>query len=285
MKKIGIVVKAQREAIEKARDLEAWLKQRGVGVVTRENIPAPITSKECFIQNIPRAEEGLLCIVVLGGDGTFLSATRWVQDTGVPVLGVNLGNFGYLTETSFDQLFGIMDDIVNGVFATEERILLLAQVFRDGEPSACQTVLNDVVVNKEAMARIARIHTYVNDEHLTTFKADGLIVATPTGSTAYSLSAGGPIIYPSLRTIMLTPICPFTLTNRPLIVPDDATIRIRLDEPDSKVFLTFDGQVGMHVTYKDSIIIKKAPHTIHMVKPPGVSYYDILKAKLGWGGR
>lgn len=284
MKKIGIVVKDQEETVEKAKELESWLKAKGIEVLTRQNIPAPITSKECLVENIPKAPPDLCCIVVLGGDGTFLSAIRWIQDTRIPVLGVNLGDFGFLTEASADQLFPIMEDVINDACTTEERILLSAQVWRDGEGIACQTVLNDVVVNKEALARIAHIHTYINDDYLTTFKADGLIVSTPTGSTAYSLSAGGPIIYPSIETIILTPICPFTLTNRSLILPDTATIKIRLDERDSNVFLTFDGQVGLHVTYQDTIVIQKAPHTIHMIRPPGLSYYDVLKTKLRWGG-
>ena len=150
---------------------------------------------------------------------------------------------------------------------------------------ACQSVLNDVVINKEALARIAHIHTFIDDAYLTTFKADGLIVASPTGSTAYSLSAGGPIVHPSLKTIIMTPICPFTLINRPLILPDDATIRIRIGERDSNIFLTFDGQVGLHVTHDDEIIVHKAPHTIHTIQVPGQSYYDVLKAKLSWSGR
>ncbi|MBW1676459.1 MAG: NAD(+)/NADH kinase [Deltaproteobacteria bacterium] len=285
MKKIGIVVKDQKEAIDKAKELETWLKAKGIEVLIRQNIPAPITSRECLIENIPRAPLDLSCIVVLGGDGTFLSAIRWIQDTGIPVLGVNLGGFGFLTEASVDRLFPVMEDIINDAFTTEERILLSAQVLREGEGIACQTVLNDVVVNKEALARIAHIRTYIDDDYLTTFHADGLIVATPTGSTAYSLSAGGPIIYPSLETIILTPICSFTLTNRSLILPDNVTIKIRLDERDSSVFLTFDGQVGLHVTYQDSIVIQKATHTIHMIRTPGLSYYDVLKAKLKWGGR
>ena len=285
MKKIGIVVKDHKETVEKAKELESWLKAKGIEVLIRQNIPAPITSRECLIENIPRPPLDLSCIVVLGGDGTFLSAIRWIQDTGIPVLGINLGGFGFLTEASVDRLFPVMEDIINDAFTTEERILLSAQVLREGEGITCQTVLNDVVVNKEALARIAHIRTYIDDDYLTTFHADGLIVATPTGSTAYSLSAGGPIIYPSLETIILTPICSFTLTNRSLILPDNVTIKIRLDERDSSVFLTFDGQVGLHVTYQDSIVIQKATHTIHMIRTPGLSYYDVLKAKLKWGGR
>ncbi len=285
MKRIGIVVKAHKEAVDKADKLATWLKGKGIKVLTRKNIPAPITSRHCLVENIDKAPSDLSCIVVLGGDGTFISAVRWIQDTGIPVLGVNLGAFGFLTEAPVDQLFPVMKEVINENFSTEERILLSAKVVRDGEDVACQTVLNDVVVNKEALARIAHIHAYVDNDYLTTFKADGLIVSTPTGSTAYSLSAGGPIIYPSLNTITLTPICPFTLINRPLILPDNVTVKIKVDEGDSNIFLTFDGQVGLHVTCQDAIIVQKAPHTIHMIKIPGQSYYDVLKAKLSWSGR
>jgi NAD+ kinase len=285
MKRIGIVVKAQQEAMDKAGELETWLKGRGIETLTRKNIPAPITSHHCLVENIAKAPSDLSCIVVLGGDGTFLSAIRWVQDTGIPVLGVNLGAFGFLTETPVDQLFPVMEKVIKEDYRTQERILLSAKVLRDGEQRACQTVLNDVVINKEALARIAHIHTYIDGDYLTTFKADGLVVATPTGSSAYSLSAGGPIVHPSLKTIILTPICPFTLINRPLIVPDTVTIKIKIEERDSNIFLTFDGQVGLHVTHRDAIIVEKAPHTIQTIRTPGQSYYDLLKAKLRWSGR
>jgi len=285
MKRIGIVVKAQEEAIKKANKLESWLKEKGLEVLTRQNIPAPITSNHCLIKNIDKAPSDLSCIIVLGGDGTFISAIRWIQDTMIPVLGVNLGAFGFLTEASVELIFPIMEEIINADYVTEERILLSAEVLRQGKTVACQTVLNDVVVNKEALARIAHIHVYVDDDYLTTFKADGLIVATPTGSTAYSLSAGGPIVHPCLKTIILTPICPFTLINRPLMLPDTVTIKINVEKRDSNIFLTFDGQVGLHITHQDTIIVKKALHTINMIKIPEQNYYELLKSKLSWSGR
>ena len=285
MEKIGIFVKAQEEARAKAKELETWLKTKGIEVVRRENVLAPITSKECLVENIQKAPKDLACIVVLGGDGTFLSAVRWIQDTGVPVLGMNLGAFGFLTESSVEHLFPVMEDIVRGAFTTEERILLAARVLQNGQQIVCQTVLNDVVINKDALARTIHIRTYIDDDYLTTFQADGLIVATPTGSTAYTLSAGGPIIYPTLHTIIMTPICPFTLTVRPLVLPDTATISIGIEERDAPVFLTFDGQVGLHVTDQDSIVIEKAPHTLRMLRPAGLHYYHVLKDRLRWGGR
>jgi len=284
MKKIGIFVKDQQEAIDKAGELETWLKSKGIEVFTKQNVPAPITSKECLVENIPRAPSDLSCVVVLGGDGTFLSAIRWIQDTGVPILGVNLGAFGFLTESSANRLFPIMEDIISGTFTTEERILLSAKVLRDGEAVTCQTVLNDVVINKEALARIAHIKTSIDDYYLTTFKADGLIVATPTGSTAYSLSAGGPIVHPSLKTIILTPICPFTLTNRPLIVPDSIRITLKLAAGASDIKLTFDGQEGLDIDDRDTIIVRKGAHPLNMITLPGQHYFDVLKAKLRWSG-
>lgn len=285
VKKIGIFVKAQSDAVDRAKELKTWLESKGIEVLVKENVPAAITSTECLVKNIPKAPSNLSFVVVLGGDGTFLSAIRWIQDTGIPVLGVNLGKFGFLTETALDQLYPIMTSVINDSYSIEERILLSAEVHRHDGTMTCQTVLNEVVVNKETLARITHIRTYIDDYYLTTFQADGLIVATPTGSTAYSLSAGGPIIYPSLKTIILTPICPFTLTNRPLVLPDSVSVRIELDERDSKVFLTFDGQVGLHVTHHDSIVVKKADHTINMLRPHGLRYCDVLKAKLRWGGR
>lgn len=285
MKRIGIVVKTQDKAMEKAEKLASWLHDRGIDSLIRQNIPAPITSDHCLIKNVDRAPEDLSCIVVLGGDGTFISAIRWVQDTMIPVLGVNLGAFGFLTEVSADRLFPVMDRVIKTDYVTEERNLLSAEVWRDGKAVACQTVLNDVVINKEALARIAHIHTYIDGDYLTTFKSDGLIVATPTGSTAYSLSAGGPIVHPCVKTIILTPICPFTLINRPLMLPDGVTIRIEVEERDSNIFLTFDGQVGLHITHQDAVTIKKAPHAVRMIKSPDQNYYELLKSKLSWSGR
>jgi len=285
MKKIGIFVKAQDEAMAKATELEAWLKAKGIEPVTKQNVVAPITSKECLVENIQKAPSDLSCVVVLGGDGTFLSAVRWIQDTGVPLLGMNLGAFGFLTESSVEHLFPVMENIVKGAFTTEERILLSAKVLKDEKQLVCQTVLNDVVLNKDALARTVHIKTFIDDDYLTTFKADGLIVATPTGSTAYTLSAGGPIIYPTLKTIIMTPICPFTLTVRPLVLPETAIIRISIEERDAPVFLTFDGQVGLHVTHEDSIVIEKASHIVHMLRPTDLHYYHVLKDKLRWGGR
>ena len=158
------------------------------------------------------------------------------------------------------------------------------QVVRDGETRVSDTVLNDIVINRGALARLANIETYINDQYLTTFKADGLIVATPTGSTAYSLGAGGPVVHPDVPGIIITPICAFTLTNRPLIIPDSIKIKLKLDKKATDIMLTFDGQEGLEINYQDEILITKSPHPVNMITLPGQNYFDILKAKLRWSG-
>ncbi|MCP4630219.1 MAG: NAD(+)/NADH kinase, partial [bacterium] len=164
------------------------------------------------------------------------------------------------------------------------RMRLQIEVLRDDRQIACETLLNDMVINKGALARLAHIKTYINDQNLTTYKGDGLIVSTPTGSTAYSLAAGGPIIHPAVPGIIMTPICPFTLTNRPLIVPDSAVIKIKLEKKSTDILLTFDGQEGLEIDGRDTIIIKKGPHPVNMITLPQQNYFDVLKAKLRWSG-
>ncbi|MCP4692595.1 MAG: NAD(+)/NADH kinase, partial [Desulfobacterales bacterium] len=173
----------------------------------------------------PTAPAGLACVFVLGGDGTFLSAVRWTGDQDIPIMGVKFGEVGFLAETEAESLFAVAEEILEGRYSISTRMRLEVEILREGEKRVRETALNDVVINKGALARLARIETYIDDRHLTTYKADGLIVATPTGSTAYSMAAGGPIIHPDVPGIIMTPICPFTLTNRPLIVPDTACIK------------------------------------------------------------
>jgi NAD+ kinase len=231
------------------------------------------------------APEDLDCVLVMGGDGTFLSAVRWIGDQAIPILGVKFGEVGFLAAIAEDSLYEVVRSIVvDEIFTTTPRMRLCVKVIRDAQVYARETVLNDVVINKNALARLASIHTSINDHHLTTFKADGLIVATPTGSTAYSLAAGGPIIHPAVPGILLSPICPFTLTNRPLIVSDTDRISIRLAPSASDIMVTFDGQIGMEITARDEISILKSPHPVRMINIPGQNYFDVLKAKLRWSG-
>jgi len=281
VKKIGIVVKEDAEAIKKADELEKWLHSKDIDVVRKENIRPRSRIEDVDESSAP---PDLFCIFVLGGDGTFLSAVRWIGDQTIPILGVKFGELGFLAETAEESLFSAAEAVLNNEFTTEPRMRLLVKVIREERELARETVLNDIVVNKGALARLAHIETYINDHYMTTYSADGLIVATPTGSTAYSLAAGGPIIHPGVPGILITPICPFTLTNRPLVVPDSACIRIRLAKESSDIMLTFDGQGGLEIDEKDTIVIQKGSHPVKMITMPDQHYIDVLKDKLRWGG-
>ncbi|MFZ0242417.1 MAG: NAD(+)/NADH kinase [Desulfobacterales bacterium] len=281
MKTIGIVVKADPMVGRKADELEGWLAEKGVKTLRKESrLPRMGPSAD----KTEQAPADLFCILVLGGDGTFLSAVRWIGDYPIPILGIKFGEVGFLAEITEDRLFAVAETILSGTFATQPRMRLLVRVLREGRERAVETVLNDVVINKGALARLAHIETYIDDRYLTVYRADGLIVATPTGSTAYSLAAGGPVIHPAVPAMVMTPICPFTLTNRPLIIPDAATVTIKLEKRSADIMLTFDGQQGLAIDDRDTIEICKSPHPIHMVAEPNQPYYDVLKAKLRWSG-
>ncbi len=281
MKKVGIVVKEDAEAIKKADELEGWLRSRDIEVVRKKALRP---SRRIADMDKSFAPSDLFCIFVLGGDGTFLSAVRWIGDQNIPILGVKFGEVGFLAEIAEDSLFFVAEAVLNNKFVTKPRMRLLVKVIREERELACETVLNDIVVNKKALARLAHIETYIDDHYMTTYSADGLIVATPTGSTAYSLAAGGPIIHPGVHGILITPICPFTLTNRPLVVPDSACIKVRLAKESLDIILTFDGQGCIEIDENDTIIIQKGPYPINMITMPDQHYIDVLKDKLRWSG-
>lgn len=281
VKKIGLLVKADSEAGKKADEFERWLRSKHIDVVRKESILPNFRHTDTQLSPAPA---DLFCVFVLGGDGTFLSAVRWIGNQDIPVHGVKFGDVGFLAETAEDNLFSAAEAILDGVFTTQPRMRLLVKVIRDDKEVVNETILNDVVINKGALARLADIETTVDDHYLTTYRADGLIVATPTGSTAYSLAAGGPIVHPAVPGIIITPISPFTLTIRPLIVSDSAVIKIRLAARSSDILLTFDGQAGFEIKDNDTIVIKKGPRPVQMITTPGYNYFDVLKAKLRWGG-
>ena len=223
VKSVAIITKKFKpDALEAGQALKAWLEERGVKACHFENEPEP---------DIPVLPHDVEFIVVMGGDGTILSAARHYGDRGVPLFGVNLGGLGFLTEISLDELYPSMTGhVLTGKFEVEERLMLTVSLFRQGREYWRENVLNDAVINKGALARIAEMTTWIDGEYLTVYRADGLIVATPTGSTAYNLSAGGPIVYPSLYHLILLPICSHTLSNRPIILPDTVTVAVTLDE-------------------------------------------------------
>ena len=290
MKRIGIIAKQNKpETVPIVRNLIEWFQPKKIEVYIEEGMgnlftPHPSATNLCFVEKkeIPSYAE---MIIVLGGDGTLLSVARLVEDHDVPILGVNLGGLGFLTEITLEELYRVLERVVQGDFVTDERVVLNAAVTRRGERLAEFVVLNDAVINKGALARIIDLETTINGEYLTTFKSDGLIISTPTGSTAYSLSAGGPIVYPSLHCIIITPICPHTLTNRPIVIPNDVQIRATLKTKQQEVILTLDGQQGFSLEFEDVIEVRKAEGRILLIKSPYRHYFEVLREKLKWGER
>ena len=281
---VGIIYKHNfRHAEIEAGKLEDWLKEKGIIVFSEEmGVTGTVNGFYEEPSIIPNTVDR---VVVLGGDGTLLGAARKVGRYGVPILGVNLGGLGFLTGIPHKRLYPAIEMMLEGQLEIESRLMLETKVIRKDKEICRFLVLNDVVINKGALARIIDLDVHINEEFLTTFKADGLIISTPTGSTAYNLSAGGPILYPTMATFILTPICPFTLTNRPIILPDSDTIVIRMGrESEERVSLTFDGQVGFDFFHGDKVLIYKSKEKINLIKSPDQSYFEILRTKLMWGG-
>ncbi|MFC1821922.1 NAD(+)/NADH kinase [Thermodesulfobacteriota bacterium] len=283
-KAVGILYKHDFEpARVEAQKLEAWLKSKGLTVFSQE-----MTAEEGFDPSSKSSSslpDSLDWVVVLGGDGTLLGAARKVCYSGIPILGVNLGGLGFLTGIPLQQLYHAVELMMKGGLEIESRLMIETKVIRSNKELFQISALNDVVINKGALARIIDLDVYVNDQFLTTYRSDGLIIATPTGSTAYNLSAGGPILYPTLDNFILTPICPFTLTNRPVIFPDSDRIVIKMGKASEEmVSLTFDGQVGFGFSHGDAVLIHKSEQKTKLVKSPYQRYFEILRAKLSWGG-
>lgn len=261
----------------------AWLKERQLFVLCEKELATKLKLEE---QSKARISEQADLIVVLGGDGTLLSIARHIKRSDLPILGVNLGGLGFLTAITLNELFIVMTEVLGGHFSLSPRMVLKVSCYRRNQPVSNYNVLNDVVINKGAMARIIELKTVIDDNFVNTFKADGLIFSTPTGSTGYSLSAGGPIVYPTLNSITVAPICPHTLSNRPLIVPSEVTIETTLASTDSDdVFLTLDGQVGFSMQPLDKVTITRASHDIKLVASPSKTYFEVLRNKLKWGER
>ena len=284
MKSIGIFVKRHhQDAVQVAAQVAEWLRGRGIEVLADEALAAAVpAARSCPAEDIPDAAD---LLIVLGGDGTLLSVSRLVGDRCTPILGINLGSLGFLTEITRDEIIPVLEQLVAGELTVSERLRLDVIIRREGTEVARYRVLNDLVINKGALARIIDMEAWVDDTYLTTFKADGLIVATPTGSTAYNLAAGGPIISPALHCLVISPICPHMLTNRPIIVSDEAVIRIEVKFQNEEVALTADGQIGMPLQGGDVVEIRRSPHPTLLVLSPTKDYFQILRTKLKWGER
>ena len=288
VRRVGVLIKPhQPDALKTICRLVEWCAERGIAVVGgprlgREQIAA---ETGCTVETLDHSElvKSVDFIVVLGGDGTMIATARMVGDHGTPVLGINYGTLGYLADFTHEEMIPALDSILAGTYTLDHRLMLAAEVYRGGEKLLHDRVLNDVVISKSALARIIEIETRIDGKFVNCFRADGLIVSTPTGSTAYNLSAGGPVIYPSMGAVVITPICPHTLSNRPLVVPDDAEIELILKTSNEEVGLTLDGQVGMPLEYEDRIVVHKSRTSFNLIQSNTRNYFDVLRNKLKWG--
>jgi NAD+ kinase len=288
IKRIGLVLKPhQPQALETICELTVWLAQKGIELVGGPEIERERIEHEtsCAVGQVESDKLATVVdlMLVLGGDGTMIGTARMIGDEEVPVLGVNYGGLGYLTEFRIEELYDALEMILEGNYRLDKRVMLSVELCRGEEIVTRNRVLNDVVINKSALARIIEIDAYLNQQFVSSFRADGLIVSTPTGSTAYNLSAGGPIIFPSMNAVVITPICPFTLSNRPLVVPDNAVIELLMKSDQDGVTLTLDGQVGFPLKVDDRVVIRKSRTTFNLIQPSNRNYFDVLRDKLRWG--
>ena len=236
-------------------------------------------------RTLPALTQTVKLLIVLGGDGTLLGVARAMSERTVPVLGVNLGKLGFLTETTLEEVDSVLSHVLEGTFEMEERMMLKVQVLRGRKAIASSRLLNEVVINKSALARILELDVRIDGQFVAIYHADGLIVATPTGSTAYSLSAGGPIVLPAMKAFCITPICPHDLTNRPLVVPDTVTIQVTLESDSQDVYCTLDGQMGLPLKAGDRLRVRKSNVGLPLIVPHPRNYFDVLRKKLRWGAR
>ncbi len=282
--KFGITgKKGSAEVYEIARRLCEWLGERDIEFFVEENLGRSIDAENLLAER--DLAEAVDIIVVFGGDGSFIWVSRLAQGYDVSILGCNLGGLGFLTEFTVDEFFPMMERVVAGDYEIERRDMISCCVVRkDGEREEF-TVLNDIVINNGPISKVVDLSIYIEERYVTTFKADGIIFATPTGSTAYSLSAGGPIIFPTLPVITVTPICPHILTNRPIVVPNTKKIRTKVLTDIQNTYLTLDGQVGVPLYLGDEVMLEGSESYVNIIKSPFRDYFNILKTKLMWSGR
>jgi len=287
VKALGIVARpGLAEAGSALRDLVAWLSERGVLALIEEKT-AQLLDRPCAkCETLPGDQIAARAdaLIVLGGDGTLLAASQLAAPRDIPVLGVNFGSLGFLTDVALAELYPALESLLAGTHRFESRRMLHATVTGPGRDGSGHHVLNDVVITKAALSRIIQLDVWIDGLFVSAFRADGLIISSPTGSTAYNLAAGGPILHPALAAILLTPICPHMLTNRPLVVTDDARIEVRLrDAAESLVHITFDGQLGFPLSGDDLVTVSRSPRVLKLARAPARDYYEVLRTKLKWG--
>jgi NAD+ kinase len=264
---VVIVTKPKkREVAEVASDLISWFKAKSIEASTDPAVA-------------PRAD----LAVVVGGDGTLLAAARLLGDRQIPILAINYGGLGFLTEVTMDELYPSLQRVIDGQFVTQHRMMMDIKVTRASKGIASYRALNDAVINKGTLARIIELEARVDGQYVSSFRSDGLVISTPTGSTAYNLSAGGPIIFPSMNAMVMTPICSHTLTNRPIVLPAGVRIEVTLHSSQDEVYLTVDGQVGLPLEIEDRLTIEKSAVSVKLVEPADKNYFDVLRGKLKWG--
>jgi NAD+ kinase len=288
MKKVGILARPRLVgAGPMLRELIEWLAARGTRVLVEERTAALLDgpAPDCTIADGQTIGASSDALVILGGDGTLLAASHLIENSEVPIVGVNFGSLGFLTEITLPELYPTLERVLTGPYQHDDRRMLRATIRRPGEPDAVGDVLNDVVIMKAAVSRIIELDVTVDSLFVSAFRADGLIVSSPTGSTAYNLAAGGPILHPTLPAVVLTPICPHMLTNRPLVVRDEGVIEVRLHpaEVEVEVQITLDGQRAFRMSPDDSVTITRSPRTLRLVKAESRDHYEILRTKLKWG--
>jgi NAD+ kinase len=285
IKRVGITSKPKKaEVREVVPSLIQWFRDRQIEVFVDKETAATLDGREKSLSRNELPGQVDL-IVVLGGDGTLLATARALNRKPVPLLAVNLGGLGFLTVITREELFATLELVLAGTLSAERRVQIEADIVRADEVIASYLALNDAVLNKGAIARVLDFDVWVDDKFISTYKSDGLIVSTPTGSTAYSLAAGGPVIIPSVAAFIVTPICAHTLTNRPIVLPDSATIQVAVKSQRESVYLTVDGQVGIALRSDDTVRIKKAASHVELIQSPHKTYFEILRQKLKWGER
>ena len=280
---IGIISRPRRSNLsEVVPPLLPWLAERGIHVAYDQETASSLAdpSEGRSREQVAAASDLLL---VLGGDGTLLAAARVAAPRGIPILPINMGSLGFLTSFMLEELYPALEDILAGRLTISERVMLHAELQRGDKILDKQTVLNEVVINKGALARMIELELNIDKHFVCRYRADGLIVASPTGSTAYSLSAGGPIVHPSVESFIITPICPHTLSDRPVVVGDTSIIEVKLSAGTESVFLTLDGQKGIPLQATDRVRVSRAQQLLKLIQTPNKSYFEILRNKLKWG--
>ncbi len=282
---VGIISKPRRtEVRDVVPALMKWFDARGIKVHLDQETALSVAASETGFSRHEFPEDVNL-VLVLGGDGTLLAAARALHGRDIPVLAVNLGSLGFLAAVALEEMYEILDLVLVQRHIEENRAMLMVEVHRGKEVRGVYHALNDVVLNKAAIARILDFEVTVDGQLVSNYKADGLILSTPTGSTAYSLAAGGPITFPSVRALLLTPICTHTLNHRPLVLPDEATVQVLVHSHEESVFLTVDGQTGMALEHHDRLVCRRSPHSIRLVRSREKNYFEILRSRLKWGQR